>query len=47
MIGHDYPDPSATDFQGLKQAVNEEVRDKKDLFEDFGSYAGVWGAIKK
>ena len=47
MIGHDYPDPSATDFQGLKQAVNEEVRDKKALFEDFGSYAGVWGAIKK
>jgi predicted O-methyltransferase YrrM len=47
MIGHDYPDPAATDFQELKQAVHEEVKDKKDLFEDFGYFAGIWGAIKK
>ena len=47
MIGHDYPDELATDFQGLKQAVNEEVKDKKDLFQDFGDFAGLWGAIKR
>ena len=47
MIGHDYPDPSANDFQGLKDAVNEEVRDKKELFKDFGFLSGIWGAIKK
>jgi len=47
MIGHDYPDPTANDFQGLKDAVNQEVRDKQDLFEDFGYFYGIWGAIKK
>ena len=47
MIGHDYPDPTASDFQELKKAVDEEVRDKKDRFEDFGYFAGIWGAIKK
>jgi predicted O-methyltransferase YrrM len=47
MIGHDYPDPTASDFQELKKAVDEEVRDKKDQFEDFGYFAGIWGAIKK
>lgn len=47
MIGHDYPDPTANDFQGVKDAVNEEVRDKKDLFEDFGFFCGIWGAYKK
>jgi predicted O-methyltransferase YrrM len=47
MLGHDYPDPSANDFQGLKNAVDEEVRDNADLFEDFGYFCGIWGAIKK
>jgi predicted O-methyltransferase YrrM len=47
MIGHDYPDPSANDFQGLKDAVDQEVRDKKELFKDFGFFCGIWGAIKK
>lgn len=47
MIGHDYPDPSAKDFQELKKAVDEEVKNKKELFDDFGYFAGIWGAIKK
>jgi predicted O-methyltransferase YrrM len=47
MIGHDYPDPAASDFQELKVAVDEEVKNKQELFEDFGSFVGIWGAIKK
>lgn len=47
MIGHDYPDATAHDFQELKKAVDEQVKDKKDLFEDFGHFAGIWGAIKR
>jgi predicted O-methyltransferase YrrM len=47
MIGHDYPDPSASDFQELKAAVDEEVKNKQELFEDFGYFSGIWGAIKK
>jgi predicted O-methyltransferase YrrM len=46
MIGHDYPNNPSEIFQDLKLAVDQEVRDKKELFKDFGSFSGLWGAIK-
>jgi len=47
IFGHDYPEESATDFQELKKAVDEYVKNKPDIFTLFGSYIGVWGAYKK
>jgi predicted O-methyltransferase YrrM len=48
MIGHDYPHPNDPNggFEGLRDAVNEHVRDDK-RFTKFGHLFAIWGAIKK
>jgi len=48
MIGHDYPHPNDPHggFHGLRDAVNEKVRDS-DKFYNFGHLFAIWGAIKK
>jgi predicted O-methyltransferase YrrM len=47
MFGHDYPHDLDTDFQELKLAVNEYVKDKSELFDQFDAWQGIWAAIKK
>ena len=49
MFGHDYPHPEDSEggFNGLYQSVNQEVRDKTEIFEDFGFFCGIWAARKK
>lgn len=48
MIGHDCPNPGDLNggFEALRDAVNQEVRDKPDKFENFGFWTGIWGAYK-
>jgi len=48
MIGHDYPHPNDPNggFHGLRDAVNEHVRDDS-RFKNFGHLFAIWGAIKK
>jgi predicted O-methyltransferase YrrM len=47
IFGHDYPDPKIENagFEGLAQAVNEEIRDS-DKFSKFSYLFGIWGALK-
>lgn len=46
IFGHDYSEDEATDFQGLKQAIDEEIKSKPNNFIDFGYFYGLWAAIK-
>ncbi len=48
ICGHDYPNREVGDqgFDGLLQAVNEEVRDNHAEFYDFGHLQGIWAARK-
>lgn len=49
ILGHDYPHPMVErfNFNGLMHCVNGLVRDRPDIFIDFGYFGGLWGARYK
>lgn len=46
IFGHDYPHPMVEtfNFNGLMHCVNGLVRDRTDVFYDFGYMGGIWAA---